>query len=260
MGATHRILAAALAAGAATLGLAGCGGHRSSADAPLVRPASTHTDTGPYADLTGRQLMDRAMTAMKAAPSMTIDLRTTDDNGGAVHFTSALTKSGLCAAAATADGDKLQVIRTHSTYYLKADGAFWRTQGGKNGEAMARLLAGKWLKMPQKQGQNFAELCDLGMILDQISQGASSGTYTKGGPTTAAGRPAVSVVERDTDGTTTDILVAASGTPYILRAFTPDDTSNSASFSGFGTSPHISAPPAGQTIDVSAFGNPDISI
>jgi hypothetical protein len=260
MGATHRILAAALAAGAATLGLAGCGGHDNGADAPLVRPASTHADTGPYAGLTGRQLMDRAMTAMRAASSMTIDLRTTDDKGGAVHFTSALTKSGLCAAAATADGDKLQVIRTHTSYYLKADAAFWRDQGGKDGQAMAQMLAGKWLKMPQKQGKSLAEVCDLGLILDQISQGASSGTYTRGGTTDADGRPAVSVVEKDDDGTTTDIIIAASGTPYILRAFTPDDSSNSATFGGFGKAPRISAPPASRTIDVSAFGNPDISI
>ncbi|SEN51661.1 hypothetical protein [Actinacidiphila rubida] len=260
MGATRRILAAALAAGAAALGLAGCGGDKSGADAPLVRPASTHKATGPYADLTGRQLMDRALAAMKAAPSMTVDLRTTDDSDKAFHFTTALTRSGKCAAAATAGGDSLQIIHAGGAYYLKADAGFWKAQGGKNGQAMSRLLAGKWLKMPEKQGRNFAELCDLSVMLDEISQGSDSGTFTKGAATTVGGQPAVTVVEKDTDGTTTDILIAASGTPYILRAFTPDDPSNSAAFSGFGKAPRISAPPASRTLDLSAFGNPDISI
>jgi hypothetical protein len=191
---------------------------------------------------------------------MTIDLRTSDDSDKAVHFTTALTKAGSCAAAATADGDHLQVIRFDGMYYLKADTGFWKAQGGKNGQAMADMLAGKWLKMPEKQGRSFDELCDMDVILDQISQGSDSGTFTKGATAKVGGKPALSVVEKDTDGTTTDIFIATSGTPYILRAFTPDDPSNSAAFSGFGTPPHITPPPASRTVDLSAFGNPDISI
>lgn len=77
MKATRRFTAAVIAAGAASAVLTGCGDRTDDTSAPIVR-AVTATDgagTGPYADLTGTQLLDQATDAMTTAPSLTMDLR-----------------------------------------------------------------------------------------------------------------------------------------------------------------------------------------
>lgn len=256
--AIRNTLTAVVAAGAAVAVLTGCGGDKSDASAPIVRPvATTSAYAGPYAELTGRQLMDRALTAMKAAPSMTVDLRTTDDTGTPVHMTAAVTRTGKCAAAVRLGPDQIQLIRVGSMYYVKADAHFWKQQGAQDGLAMARALAGKWLKVPSAVGgQDFDHVCDLATLLSDITEAGTDSTVAKGHATTLGGQPVVPLVQHSSNGDT-DLFVAAGATPYVLKAYTPHDSSNLATFTGFGRAAHISAPPPGQTVDISAFGDLD---
>lgn len=260
MRATRRIWGTALTAVAALLALTGCHGDGTDASAPVVRPVVTHTAAGPYAGLTARQVLDRSVAAMDAVPAVTINLRTTADGDTTVHFTGALTRSGRCAAAMVMDGYHIQVIRVGAKTYVKADTAFWRAKGGPHGDRMAVLLAGKWLVLPKAKSGSIGRMCDLHTILAMFSEGAGDGTLKRrSGTVTVAGQQAVTLVQT-TSQDTTDILIAAHGTPYMLRAFTPDDSSNDVTFSGFGRAPHISAPPASHTLDVTAFGDPGISV
>lgn len=260
MRATRRIWGAALTAAAALLALTGCNDDGSDASAPIVRPAATHSATpDAFPGMTARQILDRAISATQSASAVTINLRTKDDDDSTVHFTGALTKSGKCAAAMVLDSYHLQVIRTGATTYLKADAAFWKAKGGTHGSEMATVLAGKWLVMPKTKAGSAGRLCDLHGIMGMLSDNIGDSTLKKRGTVTVAGQQAVTLEMTDSDGVT-DILVAAHGTPNLLRAFTPDDSSNDMTFTGYGETPHISPPPASQTLDLSAFGNPDISV
>jgi hypothetical protein len=251
--------AAALAAGAATAVLAGCGGDAGDEGSrPVVRQVTAApADTGPYADLSGRQLLDRALTSMKGLSAVTVDMQTTDDDDTPMHITAAVTDRHLCAANVR-DGDSgFELIRAGAYFYLDGDAAYWRTQGTQGGR-LAKFLAGKWLKVPASDADahDFNNLCDLRTMIDSISEGATDGTLTKGRPVTYQGRTVIPVVQKS-DGDTTDVYVSAGPTPYVLRVWNPDDGTDSALFTGFGTSPHISAPPPGRTIDVSSLGGDD---
>lgn len=263
MSAIRNILAAVLAsaaAAAAVPSLAGCGGHPSDSDAPLVRPLSTTTsDEGPFAQLTGRQVMSRAEAAMKGAPSLTVRMDGSE-KGTPMHVQVVVTRSGRCAAAIRADEDDVQLIGTGKAFYMKADAAFWRANGGADGAKMAEVLAGKWLKLPPSSlrgGGMMDEMCDLRTMIDSFAGDDDTGTMTKGHPTTLDGRRVLPIIHRKPGGTTT-IYVAATGKPYVLESTTPGgDSPLTAVFTDYGRVPRISAPPADQTVDVSSFGNPD---
>ncbi|WP_405587229.1 hypothetical protein [Streptomyces sp. NBC_01190] len=255
--ATRKLLATVLVAGAAVAGLTGCGGDKDpSSAAPLVRPISTTTEAGPFAGETGERVLHDAEQAMLTAKSMTIDLHITGDDDEPLHMTAAVTASGKCAAAVDDDGGRFQVIGTGSAYYMKAEAAYWKAKGGANGSVIAQLAGGKWLKLPAgaaKQG-GFKEFCDLKTMMTAASQEDAGQTVTKGRPIEYRGQRVLPLTQHSPDDGDTRLYVAATGTPYIL--FTEEDTSDTGTFSGFGEMPHIAAPPADQTVDFSAFGDP----
>jgi hypothetical protein len=258
MKATRKLTAAVIAAGTASAVLTGCGNSTDDSTAPIVRAATatTSADTGPYADLTGAQLLDRAMDAMTAVSSLTMDLRTTDDDGSPIHVTAALTKAGKCAASFDQDGTEFQVIGTGDVYYLKADADYWRAHGGSNGAALAQALSAKWLKMPMSvAGSEFSTFCELTGLLAAFTEGEDGAeTTAKGRSTDYDGTQVIPLTVHDSEGDTL-VDVATVGEPYILAMYTPNDDTNRATFSGFGDKPAIAAPPANQTVDISKYAD-----
>lgn len=259
MSAKRNILAAALAVGAVCAVLTGCGGDTDDSGAPIVRPVSvTNQGAAPFQRLTGRQILDRAETAMKAAPSLTLQEDGTE-HGRSIHAKVVVTKAGRCAAVLRDDQDEVQLIGTGSAFYLKADAGYWQAAGGPDGDEMARALAGKWLKLPPKSvsRSGVGSLCDLTEMIDGMAQDDGAGTITKAHPTTLDGRPVVPLIHAKPDETTT-VYVAASGKPYVLKAVTPSgDSPTTEQFTDYGRVPRISAPPASQTVDIGSFGNAD---
>jgi hypothetical protein len=263
--------AAVCAAGTAAALLTGCGGGSggSGGAAPAVRqvtattattPATaTPADTVPYANLTGRQLMEQALKTMKTVPSVTVDLHLVDDKDGPLHITAVVTATHRCAAAFRVKGHNARIIRTGPAFYLKGDAGFWKIEGaGKDPATLARI-ASKWLKVPAtgKILRDFNEFCDVGTLLDSITAaGAPGNTYAKGGPVTYQGHGVVPVNETNPGGRT-DVYVATGRTPYVVRAWDPDDSATSATFTGFGEQPRISAPPPAEILDLSRFANAD---
>jgi hypothetical protein len=254
--ATGKLLAMVLVAGAACTALTGCGGKSGSAAAPVARPAAATTDSGPFAGRTGKAVLGSASDAMRAASSMTVDVRTTGNTASEeVHMTAALTKTGKCAASIDDNGDTFQIIGTGAAYYMKADAHYWKAKGGASGKVMGTLAGGKWLKVPAPLASNagFKEFCDLTTLMSSLT--GASGAVTKGRLVEYDGKQVLPLTLHPSDGDTV-VYVATTGAPYFLKAYTPNDSSNVATFSGFGEKASIAAPPAGQTVDLSAFSNP----
>jgi hypothetical protein len=261
-------LAVALAAGV----LSGCGGDKDdSSTAPVVRPAATGSATAtattarpaadPFPQLTADQVLSRAETAMDKAASMSVDLRTVEDTGP-FHLTSALTRSGKCAATVQVVGAELQVISLGSgSAYLKAPGDYWRAKGGKRGGQLAAVFGGKWAKLPAKASHDPAlgEFCSLKTLLGEFESNSDSATTVKGDPATLDGRPVEHLIQI-IGGVSMDVSVAASGTPYILKAVHGEagkEGSGTVTFSGFDKPVAINPPPPSQTVDMNTATLPD---
>ncbi|MBY8876963.1 hypothetical protein [Actinacidiphila acidipaludis] len=257
MRATRRMLAAVLAAGAAAAGLAGCGGDRAGADAPLVRPMSSRvSDEGPFAGLTGHQVLIKANAAMRAASAFTFHEDGTS-GGRTVHITSVMTGSGRCTATMRDDsGVEVQVLGTGSAYYLKGTRSFWEGAGVPGGAL--RLLNGSWLRVPADAAADAGTiglLCDKDRFMDHMTSEVDVGTIAKHRPTTVGGAPALPLVHVKPTATST-LYVAMTGRPYLLECVVPTTGGGRATekFSGFGHIPPISAPPADRTVEPAQLG------
>jgi len=267
--ATGKLLATVLVAGAACTALTGCGGDKDTAStAPVVRPAAVTTtaDTGPFAGESADRIVTDAEAATESATSMTMDLRTTGDDDEPVHATIALTRAGNCAGAVDEGAGQFQIIGVGSAYFIKASADFWREQGGSGGETLAKLAGGKWLKLPasaEKDG-GFDEFCDMNTVMDTATAGDGRVVNTKGRVVDYQGRQVLAVNQdfpADDEDDEDDVMyVAATGTPYILKIYTPDDTGNVMTCGDFDKDLHIAAPPASQIVDMSAFDVPGFSI
>lgn len=264
MAATRTFWAAALGTAVAVSVLAGCGGDTDAGGAPIVVPAATTAQTGAFAGESADQIFSKAEAAMDAVTALTVDVRIVDDGegDGDAHITAALTATGKCAASIESDGeDPAQVIGIHDTYYLKADASYWEDQGGSHGDVLAQAFAGKWVRLPaQKDGSDdLDQFCKLDSLLASVEEGAT--VTGKGAPTTHFGGPVVPLQERDGDGTTNVVYVAAEGTPYIVGLVSTDGE-GTLHFSGFGKAPRISAPPAKDIVDLTSVGSdaPHLSV
>lgn len=259
MGAYRKSALAAVAVLAAAAVLSGCGGDKKDGAAPLVKPVvTTSAAAGPFQDLTADEVLHRAETAMKAAPSMTVDLSFVSD-GKPMQIKEALTGSGKCAAAMRIEGTAFQIIAIGTTGYLKADAHYWETKGGSKGKAVAPLLAGKWVKLPPKlyAQSGFNMLCTIKGLITTMSSDDNEGTLVKGHPTVLDGRPVLPLIHHNSDEVTT-IYVTTTGNPYVVKVVTPTGADKgSGTFSDFGKPAHISAPPRSSTFDLSAYAGPD---
>lgn len=172
-----------------------------------------------------------------------------------MHITAALTRAGKCAASLDVDGEEAQIIGTGDVYYMKADAAYWRDQGGTNGSAMAQTLAGKWLKLSADLNGDFDSFCDLATLMSSMTDDMDGNDpVSKGEPTDYDGTQVIPLTQHSSDGDSV-VDVAAAGEPYILLVYMPNDDTNRAAFTGFGETPAIAAPPASQTVDISEYGN-----
>lgn len=137
----------------------------------------------------------------------------------------------------TLAGQQVQIIATGGKAYLKAPAAFWSSQGIPS--TIAGELGGQWVIVPADtpKGLGFLSLSALTTELRQPSDGSTIEDKV----TTAKldGHPVVVVTQ--SDGST--LSVAATGTPYPLRAENKGSDAGTLTLSEFGTKQDISAPP-----------------
>lgn len=259
-------MVALCAATAATAALAGCDSTGDSS-APLVVPAATTSadpaasaapgEDDPFSSMTADGLMSLARANMRASGAMTVTLNSTEE-GRTVQIKAALSAAGKCAAAIRIGGQDMQVVVTGPTHvYMKADPGFWRSAGGSQGGRLAAAVGDHWVKLTDKvlEHGNIREFCSFDSFLETVLSDEDSGSeVVKGAPTTLDGRQVIPLVEELTDETDT-MYVSTGKTPYIVKIEGEGgDSPGSGSFSDFGKPPHISAPPASQTLDMADLG------
>lgn len=261
-------MVALCAATAATAALTGCNtDDNEGASAPLAVPAATTEASAtsaasgkddPFSSMTADGVLSLAEADMRAAGALTVSVNALEE-GETMQLKAALTAAGKCAATLRSDGMTMQLITTDAAHaYLKGDAGYWRTVGGAKGAELAAAVGDRWVKLSKKvlERGSLDEFCSFdGLILSMLSDDADSDTVVvKGTPTTLDGRQVLPLIEELDDETDT-MYVSTGKTPYIVKLEGKGgDSPGSATFSDFGKAPHITAPPASQTVDMNDLG------
>lgn len=252
MPAIARSLAAMCAAAAAGALLTGCLGDEDDAGGalPIAVPAASTTAAAqkaqPFADLTARQLLDKAVADMRASGAFTMDMATSGYDGD--HLKVAATASGACALSEDVDSERMQLIVTEDGQaYIKGDDQFWY-DSSDDGDATADRLAGKWARLTQEEytGIGMDQLCSVDDFLDVMTSETGEGTLRKSAQITLGGRQVVPLVHT-VSGRMTTLFVSTGSTPYVVKSESSLDAVGL--YTDFGKPPHVTAPPTSLTVD-----------
>ncbi|MEU0158741.1 hypothetical protein ABZ154_07845 [Streptomyces sp. NPDC006261] len=177
-------------------------------------------DSGPFGDLSGPEVTNKALTTTKKAESMrlSLDLLTKD---GRIKADFSSSTSGECTGTMSmSPKGTVEIIKTGDTVYTKYDEALLRQESegepAEEVDATVKLLAGRWMesKASDPDTKDMIEFCDLQGLLKSIE--ANDTEAQKAGEAKVDGKPALRLTEKDGKETHT-FLVATEGDPYILR-------------------------------------------
>jgi hypothetical protein len=198
------------------LGLTACGPSSSSADAKVQDSGPT----GPFAGQSGPEIVNRAVTATKAATSLTLDVNINTADGPMKAYMATDTNGRCTGTLSVGPAGTAELIRTGDTVYMRFDEAFLREQGkgepAEETEAVLKLLKGRWMQTDASapEAEDSLELCDLDSLLAEIE--ANDTEARRGGESTVDGKKALILTESDSEATYT-IYVATEGEPYLLK-------------------------------------------
>jgi hypothetical protein len=223
--------------------VSGCGSQGGNAGTPTATPTPTPSDNG-IAALPAADILTKAVTALKGASSVHINGQITT-GGKTIGLDLKVTDKNLGVGTLTMDGQTVELTRTGTNVYMKADAAFWKQFAGDKGDVIATLLQGKYLKASTTDA-TYGQLAGFFDLVDQMDL---TGEATKGETKTINGTPAISLVEKGGDSPGT-LWVATQGEPYPLRLEGPTGE-GAIDFTEYNQPVDIRTPPADQVIDVS---------
>ncbi|MGW2018234.1 hypothetical protein [Streptomyces sp. NPDC001927] len=241
------VLVSALCA-AVALGATACG--------PLSGDAKA---SGPFGDLTGPQIANKAIAATKKADSLTLDLAAKTTDGPMKAYLS-LDTTGKCVGTLTvgATGTAELVKADDKDVYLRFDEAFLRAQAegepAEVQEAVLKELKGRWVKTPvtDPDAKDNLELCDLKALLGDFEEGINFAV--KGKETTVGGKKALTLTEKR-GGETTTVYVATEGEPLILKVVAAGgEEPGTMTFTDYGKPVVAKVPAAKDVIDEKKLG------
>jgi hypothetical protein len=223
-----------VAAVAAAIALAGCGG--SAGPAKAGSPAKTADSR------TAATIIAQLKTAVKAAKSVHV-AGTVRESGRTDSLDISLTRSGDLSGFIESAGTKLEIIDAGHVAYIKVTSAFLKLAHGP--ASICQKLCGKYVAADASDGKKIVGDLSMSKLLGELTDSMPS--FHKAGTTTVGGQQAL--ILHGADGSTLD--VAAVGQPYPLRAVAPKSNNSELDFSQWNAVPAIAAPPAGQVISLS---------
>ncbi|GGY30239.1 hypothetical protein [Streptomyces xanthochromogenes] len=183
---------------------------------------------GPYADLTGGQIVTNSFRATRQAGSLHLKAKIADAKEGPSTMDLSMDHKGDCAGTMGQGKDTIRIIKTGKVMYLKT-----------------RDSGNKWVKTDttSADSKELASSCDLNSFLDSFKGDDTDTEAKKGATTTVGGRTAIALTESDGAEHYT-IDVATTGKPYLLKmVITGGDSPGTMEFSQFDQPIHAVAPP-----------------
>ncbi|MFI9627143.1 hypothetical protein [Streptomyces sp. NPDC052042] len=231
--------------------LAACGTDTSS---PKVTEASSKAPA-PFADMSGPEVVNKALETTKKAKSMNITVDTKTDEGAVSARLTAAAPGDCMGTISIGPAGSMEIRKTGGTVYTKFDEALLREQSkgepAADVDAAVELLAGRWMKsgVSDPDSKEMLALCDLATMFKEIE--ANDNVAKKDGETTVDGKRALRLVEKDDEGTYT-MLVAAEGEPYILQVDVENaEEPTKMTLSDFDKPVEVKAPDAKDIVDPS---------
>ncbi len=211
------------------------------ASPPSVAP-STAADNG-VAALPADQILQRAQTAIKGAPSYRIkgDVKSAGQRAKLEFQIRGADLSGSLAMGAA----KAELLEVGGQQYVRPNEQFWSMIGDpRKAKELTQSTGGKWVKVPagNKDLSGLFGAANLEETLGNV------GKITKGQAKEIDGVPAIGLDDNGPDGGT--LYIATVGEPYPLRLEAEVLTEGNISFTDFGASfPALQAPAAAEVVD-----------
>lgn len=238
--------------------VAGCGasgGDNADKTTTTARNGTTTTagqqsgeDNG-VADLTADEILKKAQDALHNAGSVKVTGNVKSD-GQAFGIDMSIGQGGANGTI-TVGGNKVELVVTKDTVYLKGDEEFYKSiaRGKGDSAAAAKLLAGKWLSVDagSEQAKDFAQFADFDGFVDSFLD--PSGKVTKGETGDIDGTPAIAL-EDDSGDEPGQLWVATKGEPYPLQVNKKGDSSQKISLTEHGETVDLTPPPASDVISL----------
>ncbi|MFB7375342.1 hypothetical protein ACFC0D_36530 [Streptomyces sp. NPDC056222] len=265
MRANRKIWVAAMVCAATVVGVTGCSkGDDTKAKGDTKEPAAsatTQAPVDPFKGLDADAIADQAVKAMKGATS----LRMVGDgkaDGEQMKIDLAVDNKGACVGKMTIDTATADLLQAEKVMYMKGDDKFWQNMAksegssAEEGNAMAEILKGRWMKMSDGNASELADLCDLNTLIKEMDDDKSERKgMTKGADADVDGRPAVTLIKKKSNGETLTVYVAKEGEPFILKSVDAGGKEpGSLVFSEFNKPVTATAPPADQVMDPAKLG------
>ncbi|MGW6983633.1 hypothetical protein ACWGE1_30030 [Streptomyces sp. NPDC054932] len=231
--------------------------HRSTATAALTCAAALGLSgcfaSGPFADLSGSEVADRSVEALRGASSLTVSGKLWEE-GKPLQLNMAVSRTGDCRGTVAGREGSFELIRNSAFVFIKADESFYRSQTKdlpeeQADEAVARM-AGHWLKSKAsgEDAKELSALCDMNELLEEFEENRGA---EKGEVTAVDGEKALTLTTKTAEGTET-LLVATEGEPYLLRATVTGKEPGEVSFTGIDEPVRAEAPDDKDVIDADA--------
>ncbi|MFE4590469.1 hypothetical protein [Streptomyces laurentii] len=253
--------AGALCTAALALGATACGPDSGSGSGSGSGAATKETPkaTGPFGDMTGTEIADKAFAATRDAGSLTMDV-SMHLSDGRVKAKISTDHEGRCIGTVQDGGaGAADLIRTAGkTSYVRFDERLIKEQvKGESADVQAAVmkeLKGRWMKVDPKDPdlKDMVEVCELRQLLADFET-STAGTV-KGGETTLDGRKALMLTQRDGAEKST-AYVATEGKPYLLKiTVTGGKEPGSLTFSDYDKPVKAEAPAKKDMVDEAALG------
>lgn len=244
---------------AAALALAGCGPTTSSdskdagKDKSNDKKVTAQKSPEPFADLSGPDIVNKAMVATRGVTSLDIKADMQDATDGHMVFDLALNTHGNCTGSFQMLGGSATMTKVGKTLYMKFDEKLLRAQAKgaskADQDATVAMMAGRWVKTNASTSdfKDFSDLCDLDSLLKQFS--GDDTVARKKGPSTVAGQPAFTLTEKDGKSSYA-VDVATEGKPYLLRMVSTGADTGTVSLSDFDKPVKATAPADKDVVDL----------
>lgn len=221
-------------------------------------PSESSSDTGDdgFADQDAKAIAQAGKDAMAALTSVRVAGSITDD-GQEIGIDLATSTEGDCTGSISLGGASVELLGVDGQTWFKPDDAFWSSQAGAQGEAIARLVAGRWVVVPADD-ENFSQFCDLDSLLDELidDDGEADDTYEKGEVTDVDGTETVPVTNTSQDSGPATAYIQVDGEHYLLKVErTGDGATGEINFSEFDEPVDAQAPAAEDAVDLEELGN-----
>lgn len=217
----------------------------------LTAVACDNSGGAPLAGMSGKQVLDKAVSDLKSAPSFTVSGSTIEP--GSTNTVNLGFKPGKgCMGTVTQGGEgSYTMVLIGTTTWVKPDDAFWKANlGNSKAPHIIAVQRGRYLKGSTTDpiASALTKLCDLNTMTSQLSLPTD---VVMGKVTTVNGQHAVPLTDKLLGGT---LYVTDASTPQVLQLVKSSaGTSVKLNFN-VGAPVTVIAPPTSQSMDGSKIG------